>query len=88
LIFFFFESDFANVGYDNNVLYDNKVFRDTVAIPIDDVETGQQLVSECPLITEESNVRFWPKADTDNGISDPESLHPLVFGLLSVCFRP
>ena len=46
LIFFFFESDFQNVAYDNNVLYDNKVFHDTVAIPIDDVETGQQLVSE------------------------------------------
>ncbi len=34
------------MAYDNKVVYDNKVFRDTVAIPIDDVETGQQLVSE------------------------------------------
>ncbi len=46
LILLFFETDCANVAYDNKVVYDNKVFRDTVAIPIDDVETGQLLVSE------------------------------------------
>ncbi len=34
LIFLFFETDCANTTYDNKVVYDNKVFRDTVAIPI------------------------------------------------------
>jgi len=46
LIFLFFEPNCVNLAYDNKVVYDNKVFRDTVAIPIDDVETGQLLVSE------------------------------------------
>jgi len=38
------------VAYDNNVVYDNKVFRDTIAFSIDDIEAGQRLVSERRLI--------------------------------------
>ncbi len=52
------------MGYDNNVLYDNKVFRDTIALVIDDIQTGKQLVNGCRLIIQESNVRLWSKAVT------------------------
>ena len=49
------------------------MFRDTIVFSIDDIETEQQLVTECRLKIKEPNVRFWPKADISGCILSPKS---------------